>query len=777
MRLARPSRRTSRRLPQWSIAAALVLFIAPGIVSPPTAAAAAAAPGAWATTGQMSLMRAFAPAVALGDGTVITAGGTDSLSFTAAAERWRAGTWSPAGSIGHAAAGQVAALLPNGQALFAGGSDEIAYYGFGDVFNPTGGAWTQTPAMAHNHAYAVGASLANGDVMVIGGYDGGDTLTTAAVDIYLAARGTWSSVAPLPGVGRYAMTATTLANGRVLVAGGNDGTAGSAAVLGAAQIYTSGSGWAATGGLNVARFDHAAALLTNGQVLVAGGSDAGGRALSTAELYDPATGRWSLTGAMLFPRSGLTLTVLPDGRVLAVGGYTSSLAPAQTSAELYDPSTGGWSPTGSLRAGRRYQAAVKVVGGGVMVMGGQGEDGGAYLRSAEIYTPAIRVNYAATTYHALTPVRLLDTRRALGLSGAFSARAPRSFQVSGKATVPTAAVAVTGIVTVSGPGKGGYITVGPTVSSTPGSSTLNILAGDDRANNVTVALDVPGTLAMVYVPSSSGGTVNLIFDVTGYFTKDDTGATFKPLNPIRIIDSRYGTGGVKKFVAGTPQSFAVSVPAGLPANAVAVTGNLTVVNPSGRGFAFVGPSIPTDATTLTTSTLNLPAGDTRANGVTVALNVGMLSAAWVGPKGSAADIIFDVTGYFVSGTTGARFVPMEPIRLADTRINQPVQGPIPTNRAATVLVRGRAGVPTSAMGITGNLTIVGETCSGNLSVSPHPSGASSTTSNLNVPKGDIRANGFAMSLWTDGSVGLVYGASGAGCTTHFVMDLTGYFAP
>ena len=762
------------RTPRHVIAIALLLSLVPGIAATQTAAAAAA-PGTWSTTGSMSVVRGFAPAVALRDGTVITAGGTDTLSFTAAADRWSAGTWRPAGSIGHAAAGQVAALLPSGKALFAGGSDDTGYYGFGDVFDPSSGKWTRTPAMVHNHAYAASAALANGDVLVIGGYDGGNSLTTSAVDIYSASKGTWSAGSALSGGGRYAMTATSLADGRVLVAGGNSGFSGSGSVLTGAQIYTAGSGWKATGAMRVARFDQAAALLPDGRVLVAGGSDAAGTALASAELYDPATGRWALTGTMWYARSAESLTVLPDGRVLAAGGYTNAATPAQRVSEVYDPSTGGWSPTGSLLLGRRYHAAVSLPGGSVMVIGGQGEDGGAYFRSAEIYAPATRAKYTATTYHPLTPVRLMDTRVALGLTGAFYAMAPRFLQIAGKATVPANAVAVTGIVTVANPAKGGFVAVGPNLPSVPASSTLNFPANDNRANNITMALDAGGRLAMVYVPSGSGGSVNLIFDATGYFTRDATGGTFKPTTPLRLLDSRNGTGGSKKFTSGIPQTFPVSLPAGLPPSAFAVTGNLTIVKPSGKGYAFVGPIIPADATKLTTSTVNSPAGDTRANGVTVALKNGSLSAAWVGPVGSTADLLFDITGYFVTGSAGTRFVPIDPIRLADTRYNLPLQGPVAGSRVTTIGIAKRGGIPASAVGISGNLTVVGQTCAGNLSISPHPSGPGGT-SVVNFPAGDVRANGFDMSLWTDGSVGVVYGASCAG-STHFIIDVTGYFAP
>ncbi len=772
--------RISERAARVVLASGLLLGITAS-VGTRSISADAAAPGTWTATNSYSQARDFAPAVRLGDGSVLTAGGTDGVSYTAAAGRWNPadGTWSPAGSIGAEVAGQVAALLPDGKAIFAGGAGATSYYGFGDVYDPGKGSWTKTPAMTGSHAYGAGAKLANGNLLVIGGMDGGPTLTTASVSIYSAAGNSWSAGQSLPGVGRYALTATTLGDGRILAVGGNDGGGLSSAALRLAAIYTSPTGWTATDSMNVARFDHAAVKLNDGRILVAGGSTSTGVALASAEIYNPATGHWTATGSMATPRYGFTLTVLANGWVLAAGGYSSAGSPALTTAEIYDPGTGAWTPTGTMSNGRRYHSATLLATGQVLVLGGHGTDPAEFESAAEVFTPPLA--YPASTFHPLAPTRVLDTRVANGLSGAFGSKIPRLLQVTGRGNVPAGAVAVTGILTVTNATVTGYISVGPTPTSSPGSSTLNFPAGDNRANNVAVALDLTGRLALVYMPASSSvsPSTDVVFDVTGYFTADDTGARFNTLTPARVLDTRFGTGSAKaRLASNVAVSMKIWDAGGVPKNAVAVTGNLTVVGPTSAGWALAGPSLPADPSTANSSMVNAIPNDIRADGVTVALSgTGYLSFVWVGAKTSTTDLVFDVTGYYMSGLGGYRFVPVEPTRVADTRFALPVAGPVLRQTPVPVPVWNRGHIPGTALGIAGNLTVVSQSGLGYLTAAPIVTTAPTPTSTLNFPFGDIRANGFYCGLAPDGTVGVAYYQTAAGASTQFVLDVTGYFTP
>jgi hypothetical protein len=130
------------------------------------------------------------------------------------------------------------------------------------------------------------------------------------------------------------------------------------------------------------------------------------------------------------------------------------------------------------------------------------------------------------------------------------------------------------------------------------------------------------------------------------------GATYVPLNPSRILDSRDGTGGLSgKFNSYVARTFHVIGAGGVPEGASAVTGNLTVTQQSAPGYLYIGPIATNNPTS---STLNFPAGDDRANAVTVALGTdGTLSVTYVASSaGQTAHVVFDVTGYFTPDTSG-----------------------------------------------------------------------------------------------------------------------------
>ncbi len=382
--------------------------------------------------------------------------------------------------------------------------------------------------------------------------------------------------------------------------------------------------------------------------------------------------------------------------------------------------------------------------------------------------------HSGATYVALTPTRLLDTRYNVGLPGPSTSSLARTFQVTGNGGVPTNAIAVTGNLTVTQQTSAGYLYVGPNAVDHPTSSTLNFPVGDDRANGVTVALGMGGTLSVTMVGQAPSSTAQVIFDVTGYFVPDNSGATYVPLTPTRILDTRDGTGGVSGvFSSHAARTFQVTGNGGVPSNAVAVTGNLTVTQQTSSGFLFVGPVAMNNPTS---STLNFPLGDDRANGVTVALGSGgtlsvTYAAATLGPT---AQVIFDVTGYFTPDLTGATYIPLVPTRLLDTRSNSGLAGASSSHVARAFQVTGGA-VPGNATAVTGNLTVTQQTSAGFLFIGPVAQN-NPTSSTLNFPLGDDRANGVTVALGSGGTLSVTYAAGTLGPTAHLIFDVTGYFA-
>jgi N-acetylneuraminic acid mutarotase len=156
----------------------------------------------------------------------------------------------------------------------------------------------------------------------------------------------------------------------------------------AAGTWSPTSGSLSTGG----RAEHTATLLPSGKVLVAGGWDADNLiVLNSAELYNPASGTWTPTGALLKSRLGHTATLLPSGKVLVAAGLNGAWPSSPTwlaSAELYDPAKATWSTTASLTAKRSAHTATLLNTGQVLVAGGV--DNNVPLSSAELYRrPAI----------------------------------------------------------------------------------------------------------------------------------------------------------------------------------------------------------------------------------------------------------------------------------------------------------------------------------------------------------------------------------------------------
>ena len=393
---------------------------------------------------------------------------------------------------------------------------------------------------------------------------------------------------------------------------------------------------------------------------------------------------------------------------------------------------------------------------------------GAASDPSAAVTPAV---IPGATFHPMTPpIRLLDTRVGNGLSGKFYARTPRTFQVTGRDVIPIGATAVTGNLTVTNPTSTWAVYLGPSEIVSPASSTLNFVKGDTTANGVTVALSPTGTLSATYM-AGSGNTTDLVFDLTGYFTPDTTGATYHPLTPARLLDTRVGNGLAGKLKANTPRTFPVWLRGNVPGNATAVTGNLTVTGATNTWAVYIGPYAVAKPST---STVNFKKGQTVANNLTVALDPahGTLSVTYMASPGNTTDLVFDVTGYYTQDLSGAKFVPITPVRLLDTRSGNGLSGKLAATVPTPFQITGRGLVPPGVIALTGNVTVVNQTSSWAVFVGP--GAAVGPSSSVNFIKGQVRANGLTVALSPTGTLSATYLAV-AGCTTDLVVDVTGYF--
>ena len=201
---------------------------------------------------------------------------------------------------------------------------------------------------------------------------------------------------------------------------------------------------------------------------------------------------------------------------------------------------------------------------------------------------------------------------------------------------------MTGNLVAVAPPSSGYAYLGPTASSAPASSTLNVPRGDIRGTSVTVGLDDAGRLGLIWKGAVGHGP--LVFDVTGYFVNSGAGRTYYPIDPARVVDSRVANGLTAVLPANLDRGFQAAGRGTVPVDAAAVTGGLTIVQPSAAGWLSVGP---TAAAVETVSLLNAPRGDIRSNGVAVPVgSLGRMLAEFHAVSGTSTHLILDISGYF-----------------------------------------------------------------------------------------------------------------------------------
>lgn len=458
---------------------------------------------------------------------------------------------------------------------------------------------------------------------------------------------------------------------------------------------------------------------------------------------------------------------------------------------------GGWRQRASVAWRRLRCSPVVILVVIAMVVSGVGY--AAFTRPAQAATAT------GGSFVPLSPQRITDTRANSGEPNADKTLAPHGgLNITLPATVPQGAAGVVLSMTAVDATAAGFLAVYPTgQASPPLESVLNFVAGPPGCLSPgcvvpNLVITPVGLASSVTVYNGSGGSVDVIVDLEGYFNNaaatSGTAGEYYPLAPARLADTRCGeqpphSGGGSDCAPGrlpAPNSalstlsarqtttVAVGGQGGVPLTASAVVLQVTAADTSGLGQSYF-TTFPAGEDRPLASDVNWVPGQETSTRVVVALGTG--GAVDVYNNAGQADLVVDVVGYFADASTqsapGQFYQPMTPVRFADSRPdykphNANTLGP---QASQTLQITGANGVPSNATSAIVNLTEATATGDSFLTVTPKPLTPPASTSDLNFAPGQTTANADLATLSPTGSIS-VYNNVGQ---TNFVVDLFGYF--
>lgn len=330
-------------------------------------------PGKWSSTGAIHDQRYDHSATLLPSGEVLVAGGFRSGKLKSA-ELYdpKTGAWTLTGSLSLGRGSHAAALMTNGKVLVTGGGTWL------ELYDPSSGKWSMNTAQKTTVYFSTATVLKDSTVLVVAA--GASSTGKYVTGIYDPNGGTWTPV-PTPVHRRSIHSASLLASGKVLVAGGVDHLSPFAVALDSSELFDPATKkWSVSGTMTAKRYHHTATILGSGKVLVAGGMTGPVQSYhSSAELYDPATGKWTKTGSMKEARCRHSATAV--GQVLVAGGHAVGVNKIK-SVELYDEKSGTFARAGEMLVGRWGHTATLLGSGKILIVGGSGG------KQAELYDPA-----------------------------------------------------------------------------------------------------------------------------------------------------------------------------------------------------------------------------------------------------------------------------------------------------------------------------------------------------------------------------------------------------
>lgn len=359
--------------------------------------------GQWSEAASLNDVRGETSAVELPGGQVAVIGGGLGAQALPAVEVFdaAAGGWTATEPMGQARRGHRAVVLDDGRVLVAGGIDGGDVLASAEVFDPEAGSWEPVGDMTQPRLGHTLTALADGRVLAAGGAGGqrpegtedlqAQVIPTGTAEVYDPETQEWTAVDDLLAP-RFEHTATRLGDGRVLLTGGQTVAEEAVEPTDTAELFDAGSAtFSRAAAMEVGRTDHAAVPLADGRVLVVGG-DLGNRATGRAEVFDFQRGAWRGVASLTRERRGHAATRLEDGTVLVSGGETVREG-ARTSlggAERYDPDEDAWVSAGEMECPRSRHGQALLPDGTVLTAGGDAAFPGEppVARScAEVYNP------------------------------------------------------------------------------------------------------------------------------------------------------------------------------------------------------------------------------------------------------------------------------------------------------------------------------------------------------------------------------------------------------
>jgi hypothetical protein len=369
-----------------------------------TRGAGATGPDTWTSTGAMTDSR-FEPAASLlADGRVLVSGGRTAAQglsdVTTEIYDPVTNTWTAAAPMTYARNDHAQVTLPDGRVLAVCGTS-ITFPDLPDpleaeLYDPTANTWSSAGSISVARPGCSAILLPSGDVVVVGGGSSDVGYPTTA-EIYDSGSNSWTvGSAMVLGVGRSHHAAVLLADGRILVIGGQQ----NGAPVGPNEIYDPGAdSWVVVSSLIEPRYGAAATRLPDGRVLVATGHDTN-QYLATAEIYDPATDSWSDAPDPAIARRYAEMVMLPNGLAILAGGWNPAFGYLSNTV-LFNPAANGWSTVASMNLGRGSFVMVQLADGRVLVAASETSPAG---NTAEVYEagPVPPVD-TPTTLPTITP--------------------------------------------------------------------------------------------------------------------------------------------------------------------------------------------------------------------------------------------------------------------------------------------------------------------------------------------------------------------------------------